>query len=56
MFFLEDGELVIKTLEDGKDGKAKHIASVGDFVIQGVKGEIYFCKSDIFEQTYEVDK
>jgi hypothetical protein len=54
--FLEDGELIIKTLEDGITNKAKHIASVGDFVIQGIKGEFYFCKPDIFEQTYEVNK
>ena len=50
---LEDNELVIKTLEDGKTGKAKHIASIGDFVIRGVKGEYYFCKPDIFAETYE---
>jgi hypothetical protein len=25
----------------------------GDWVIQGVKGEIYPCKPDIFEATYE---
>lgn len=29
------------------------IANVGDYIIKGVKGEIYPCKSDIFEQTYE---
>lgn len=28
-------------------------ADFGDFVIQGVKGEIYPCKSDIFAATYE---
>jgi hypothetical protein len=29
----------------------------GDMLITGVKGEIYPCKSDIFEKTYEkVDK
>ena len=28
-------------------------ASVGDFIIRGVKGEYYPCKPDIFEQTYE---
>lgn len=50
--FLEDGELVIRTLEDGKTGKAKHVASIGDFIIQGVQGEFYFCKPDIFFQTY----
>jgi hypothetical protein len=28
-------------------------ASVGDYVIKGVKGEFYPCKPDIFEATYE---
>lgn len=28
-------------------------ASPGDFIIQGVKGEIYPCKPDIFLLTYE---
>ncbi len=28
-------------------------ASVGDFIIKGVKGEFYPCKPDIFEQTYD---
>lgn len=27
--------------------------SVGDYVIQGVNGELYPCKPDIFEKTYE---
>jgi len=27
-------------------------ASVGDYIIKGVKGEIYPCKPDIFEMTY----
>lgn len=29
------------------------MASVGDWIIKGVKGEVYPCKPDIFEQTYE---
>jgi hypothetical protein len=29
------------------------IASVGDWIIKGVKGEFYPCKPDIFESTYE---
>jgi hypothetical protein len=29
------------------------IASKGDYIIKGVKGEFYPCKSDIFEATYE---
>lgn len=28
-------------------------ANVGDWIIQGVKGEIYPCKPDIFAATYE---
>ncbi len=40
-------ELSIKTLE----GDMR--VSVGDYVIRGVQGELYPCKPDIFEQTYE---
>src|SRR5215471_12055141 len=28
-------------------------AMPGDWIIEGVKGEVYPCKSDIFEATYE---
>lgn len=28
-------------------------ASVGDYIIKGVNGELYPCKPDIFEKTYE---
>lgn len=28
-------------------------ATVGDWIIKGVKGEFYPCKPDIFEATYE---
>jgi hypothetical protein len=30
-----------------------HLVSWGDFIIQGVNGEIYPCKPDIFEKTYD---
>lgn len=30
-----------------------HKIDFDDFIIQGVKGEIYPCKPDIFEMTYE---
>ena len=43
-----DPALVIVTLE----GKMR--AEVGDWIIRGVKGELYPCKPDIFAQTYEV--
>lgn len=42
-----DKELGIETLEG-----TMH-ASVGDYIITGVRGEKYPCKPDIFEQTYE---
>ena len=30
-----------------------HLASPGDYIIRGVKGEFYPCKPDIFDLTYE---
>ena len=30
-----------------------HRANPGDYIIQGVKGELYPCKPDIFAATYE---
>lgn len=38
---------VIDTLE------GEMIAKSGDWIIRGVKGELYPCKPDIFEATYE---
>lgn len=40
-------QLHIKTLE------GVMVASPGDWIIRGVKGELYPCKPDIFEATYE---
>jgi hypothetical protein len=42
-----DGKTYIKTLE------GRMTADQGDWIIQGVKGELYPCKPDIFEATYE---
>ena len=44
----KDNTLTINTLE------GEHQANAGDFIICGVKGELYPCKPDIFELTYEV--
>lgn len=46
-------ELEIRTLEDGHDGRAIHVASEGDWIIKEVDGEFYPCKPDIFDITYE---
>ena len=43
-------ELMIGTLE------GPHKCSPGDYIIQGIKGEFYPCKPDIFEKTYRVVK
>lgn len=42
-----DGTLSILTLE------GTHLVSWDDYIIQGIAGEIYPCKPDIFEATYE---
>ena len=42
-----DKEVLIQTLE----GTMK--ASVGDWIITGIKGEQYPCKPDVFERTYQ---
>lgn len=41
------GALAIHTLE------GTHRCDIGDWIIQGVKGELYPCKPDIFAATYE---
>ena len=45
--WVEDGTAMISTLE------GTMIARPGDFIIRGVKGELYPCKPDIFAATYE---
>lgn len=39
--------ILIETLE------GTHKANVGDYIIVGIKGEVYPCKPDIFRATYE---
>jgi hypothetical protein len=48
--YFNKNTMMIKTLE------GTMITNAGDWVIQGVKGEIYPCKPDIFEETYEAEK
>lgn len=65
----EDPEWIIRALKDGaawfeNEGtpmvrfmirtlEGVHEASVGDYIIRGIAGEIYPCKPDIFQATYE---
>lgn len=47
-FYDEDSNTIrIQTLE------GVMTVSPGDYIIKGVKGEVYPCKPDIFEMTYE---
>lgn len=43
----ETNRLTIKTLE------GNHAVNDGDWIIRGVRGELYPCKPDIFEAAYE---
>jgi hypothetical protein len=40
-------QMFINTLE------GVHQANIGDYIIKGVKGELYPCKPEIFKMTYE---
>lgn len=42
----ENGSASIKTPEGIMNSKC------GDYIIKGIKGEIYPCKADIFEESY----
>ena len=44
---LYDDVLAIQTIE------GLMFAKRGDYIIEGVKGEVYSCRKDIFEETYE---
>ena len=39
--------MMVWTLEGQMTG------AIGDYLIKGVRGEFYFCRGDIFEETYE---
>ena len=45
-----EGMLCIHTLE------GEHLVGWDDYIIQGIKKEIYPCKPDIFSKTYELVK
>lgn len=44
---MNGNSLIIHTLEGQMEAK------LGDWIIKGIVGEIYPCKPDIFEKTYE---
>lgn len=46
-FYRTGGPLLIWTL------KGNMIAATGDYIIKGIRGELYPCKPEIFRETYE---
>lgn len=48
--YYQGGEVPYLTIET-LEGTMR--ADVGDWIIRGVKGELYPCKPDIFEATYD---
>ena len=42
------GEILCLTTPEGT-----YVVLDDDYIIQGIQGKLYHCKSDIFEQTYE---
>ena len=46
--YADSSDLQVLTLEGRMN------VSLGDYIIQGVEGELYPCKPDIFEKTYEL--
>lgn len=61
---VEDPEWIVDAIRDGRVEIERHrmviatlegdmMAAHGDYIIKGVKGELYPCKPDIFEMTYE---
>ena len=48
---VKGGEIFTIALINTLEGA--HYANHGDYIIRGVNGELYPCKPDIFEMTYE---
>ena len=57
--FIDNQDLIVSFLEPTKPVlkietlEGTMIAQEGDWIIKGVNGEFYLCRTDIFEKTYE---
>ena len=47
IYNIDEAHCLIETLEGTMRG------DVGDYIIKGLKGELYPCKPDVFEKKYE---
>ncbi|HUV64116.1 MAG TPA: hypothetical protein VMW24_09465 [Sedimentisphaerales bacterium] len=50
--FARIDELDVTMMIDTLEGTMS--ARIGDYIIRGIQGELYPCKPDIFERTYEL--
>ena len=53
---VKNGDIMVQTLESDTDKGTRHLLSPDDWLIEGVDGELYPCKPDIFRKTYEKAK
>ena len=51
IIFKREGGMIVEAIVSTLEGVMT--ASVGDWIIRGVKGELYPCKPDIFAATYD---
>ena len=51
IIFKRDGKMIVEAIISTLEGTMT--ASQGDWIIRGVKGELYPCKPDIFQATYD---
>lgn len=51
IIFKRDGQMIVEAIISTLEGTMT--ASPGDWIIRGVKGELYPCKPDIFAATYD---
>ena len=47
VYYISPGDFAVKTADGVMEGRS------GDWIIQGIEGELYPCKRTIFEATYE---
>lgn len=56
-FWCKKKPVIIKAIQMDKDFEVEtlegvHKGRAGDYLLQGIRGEVYPCRKDIFEETY----
>ena len=45
--------VVLETLESNLELRTRHAASIGDYILKGIRGEVWPVNGEIFAATYE---